>query len=307
MTEDTKQITLECLMRAPDVVEHLQDYDNDFLYYLNDKRLELGPSLQVRNHSPSGFRHGYEGSGPAQLALAVCLELYSQPVAKAVYQHFKREYIAPLPVNEEFNKTLSVPADPLKYWKIPSEAVDWPEPPDLTPLTEDEEAEERELQKEKTHWQQKLDAAYQQCLRLPGDRRFDFKGGWNMPSFCFIRILNPIPPDMKVTVIATDPGDDLDVGTSITNAAEDLAMQVCREFNIPPEQLRWIERYVDKPGWHAFKYGKGQIKERWDAVAFDREGNHLSNPDWKPLNTKMTAYYKERCQDRQDSGPGLDI
>lgn len=41
---------------------------------------ELKPekSLKVRNHSPSGFNWGYAGSGPAQLALAILLDLFPE-------------------------------------------------------------------------------------------------------------------------------------------------------------------------------------------------------------------------------------
>ncbi|MCU4744613.1 DUF6166 domain-containing protein [Natronoglomus mannanivorans] len=37
---------------------------------------ELSPdrSLEVRNHGPTGFEWGYNGSGPAQLALAILLD-----------------------------------------------------------------------------------------------------------------------------------------------------------------------------------------------------------------------------------------
>ncbi|GAJ01677.1 unnamed protein product, partial [marine sediment metagenome] len=38
--------------------------------WLNGKRLYPGKSQRVWNHSPDGFSWGYEGSGPAQLALA---------------------------------------------------------------------------------------------------------------------------------------------------------------------------------------------------------------------------------------------
>lgn len=35
----------------------------------------LSPRNDVRNHSPDGFQWGYGGSGPAQLALALCLDV----------------------------------------------------------------------------------------------------------------------------------------------------------------------------------------------------------------------------------------
>jgi len=64
--------------------------------WLNGKRLYPGKSQRVWNHSPNGFTWGYEGSGPAQLALAVLLELVPQDEAVELHQEFKREVIARL-------------------------------------------------------------------------------------------------------------------------------------------------------------------------------------------------------------------
>lgn len=52
--------------------------------------------LGVRNHSPMGFEWGYFGSGPAQLALAMCVELVGPIQAQSVYQFVKDALIAPL-------------------------------------------------------------------------------------------------------------------------------------------------------------------------------------------------------------------
>lgn len=54
-------------------------------------------SLLLKNHSPSGFNWGFGGSGPAQLALALCLELMGEDKALQVYQDFKFKHIATLP------------------------------------------------------------------------------------------------------------------------------------------------------------------------------------------------------------------
>lgn len=51
-------------------------------------------SLSVRNHSPAGFNWGYQGSGPAQLALAILLEVTDVPEAQRAYQDFKRTVVA---------------------------------------------------------------------------------------------------------------------------------------------------------------------------------------------------------------------
>lgn len=69
---------------------------------LDGNKLDLDRSLAIRNHSPAGFDWGYLGSGPAQLALAICLELYPQRLAEQVYQRFKAQFIATLETDKDF-------------------------------------------------------------------------------------------------------------------------------------------------------------------------------------------------------------
>jgi hypothetical protein len=57
----------------------------------------LDPRHDLRNHSPDGFEWGYGGSGPAQLALALCADaLGDDDRAQAVYQRFKFKVVAAL-------------------------------------------------------------------------------------------------------------------------------------------------------------------------------------------------------------------
>ena len=57
--------------------------------------------LDLRNHSPTGFEWGYQGSGPAQLALALCCHVLTRTrTAERVYQAFKRRVVAGLPKEE---------------------------------------------------------------------------------------------------------------------------------------------------------------------------------------------------------------
>jgi hypothetical protein len=58
---------------------------------------ELRLRLDLRNHSPTGFEWGYGGSGPAQLALAVCAEAVGDERAMRVYMSFKDQVVARLP------------------------------------------------------------------------------------------------------------------------------------------------------------------------------------------------------------------
>ncbi len=45
--------------------------------------------LDVRNHSSAGFEWGYGGSGPAQLAIALLLQVAERHLAETTYQDFK--------------------------------------------------------------------------------------------------------------------------------------------------------------------------------------------------------------------------
>lgn len=53
----------------------------------------IDPRLDLANHSPTGFAWGYEGSGPAQAALAILADYLGDEFALAHYQEFKRAYI----------------------------------------------------------------------------------------------------------------------------------------------------------------------------------------------------------------------
>ena len=63
--------------------------------YRNDALLDPKPSQKLYNHSPDGFNWGYEGSGPAQLALALLLDATGDTnIALSYHQSFKRDVVA---------------------------------------------------------------------------------------------------------------------------------------------------------------------------------------------------------------------
>lgn len=67
------------------------------------KALDLNASLRVVNHSPTGFCWGYNGSGPAQLALAILLDyLGDRERALSLYQEFKSDVISGLDIDKDF-------------------------------------------------------------------------------------------------------------------------------------------------------------------------------------------------------------
>ena len=54
----------------------------------------LDPRHDIRSHSPDGFQWGFGGSGPAQLALALCCHvLEDDDRAQRIYQRFKRRVL----------------------------------------------------------------------------------------------------------------------------------------------------------------------------------------------------------------------
>lgn len=60
--------------------------------------VDLSPRWDLANHSPDGYEWGYEGSGPSQLALAICADVLDDDLkALRLYQLFKRDVIAALP------------------------------------------------------------------------------------------------------------------------------------------------------------------------------------------------------------------
>ena len=64
------------------------------------KILDPSFSLEIVNHSPDGFEWGYQGSGPAQLALAILLQNTDLETAVIFHQDFKREVISSYSQNE---------------------------------------------------------------------------------------------------------------------------------------------------------------------------------------------------------------
>ena len=76
---------------------HLKGNIESNQVWLNDNLLCPSKSQEIINHSPDGFSWGYGGSGPAQLSLAILLEVMSKEDACKNYQQFKWDVIAKLP------------------------------------------------------------------------------------------------------------------------------------------------------------------------------------------------------------------
>jgi hypothetical protein len=73
--------------------------------------LDVAASQKVFNHSPDGFAWGYNGSGPAQLALAILLRHTDSDTALRLHQHFKQDFVARWPQAGPLNEQI-----PLRDW-----------------------------------------------------------------------------------------------------------------------------------------------------------------------------------------------
>jgi Family of unknown function (DUF6166) len=82
-----------------------------FEVWKDGKPFSAVKSLKIRNHSPDGFSFGYCGSGCAQLALGILLEVTDQETAENLYQDYKNSVISMLPKEEG------------STWKLTSEQV----------------------------------------------------------------------------------------------------------------------------------------------------------------------------------------
>ena len=125
------------------------------------------------------------------------------------------------------------------------------------------------------------------------DEPLDFVGWHNSPSRCRVRLFLP-PNEARESgyiVILTD--DASACGTSITNAAEQLAAILCGRYSIPEDRVTWIEHY-DYRHWPQGYDGGGHeqlfarvtfsiptaVGERSDYI----HGTSLGRPNWTHID-----------------------
>ncbi|MDR0584291.1 MAG: hypothetical protein LBG57_08105 [Treponema sp.] len=69
------------------------------------------------------------------------------------------------------------------------------------------------------------------------DEIFSFKGQWDMPSACGLKI---IEKQGKTTVIVTELYQD-NPGTSVASAGRSLAEQICKARNLDFDKITYLE------------------------------------------------------------------
>lgn len=93
--------------------------DVDRIVRRHGEHKKIDSRYDLANHSPRGFCWGYGGSGPAQLALAIlCDYLKDDTRARRMYQAFKSEVIARLPMDENFVLTDRQIEDFITVWEV---------------------------------------------------------------------------------------------------------------------------------------------------------------------------------------------
>jgi len=76
-------------------------------------------------------------------------------------------------------------------------------------------------------------------MRVPEkyyDEIFDYKGQWDMPSRCGLKIIKKEKPIVIVTELYQD-----NPGTSITAAGKSLAEQICRSKGLKLNEIMYLE------------------------------------------------------------------
>jgi hypothetical protein len=105
------------------------------------------------------------------------------------------------------------------------------------------------------------------------DQIYHFKGAWDVPSFCGLKIIDRKD---KIIVVVTELYDS-NPGSSVTSWIDKLATGLIREIEIEPEKLILIEHNPDRKSSLEF------FKETFDLVSFKRNGERLTNPSWKRI------------------------
>lgn len=102
---------------------------------------------------------------------------------------------------------------------------------------------------------------------------FAYKVNGGADGVCLIERINL--PDGRIVIACIETGGN--PGTSITNAVEDICFQVCASFEIPADQLVWLEHY------------DGNEYSDWSLVTFAQRPplNLFQDPKWIDITPEI--------------------
>jgi len=113
------------------------------------------------------------------------------------------------------------------------------------------------------------------------DTIYDFKGLWDLPSRCGLKIVRK---NHQTVVVVTELYRD-NPGTSVTNVAASLAIQICKDFSLLPEKMVYIECNPEMKSKLSFYSEKNYL------VEFVFDGSSFGNPQYKLLNKEELNGY----------------
>jgi hypothetical protein len=99
-----------------------------------------------------------------------------------------------------------------------------------------------------------------------------FKGFGRVPSQCLVKIYSD---DGETYICFTD----LNVGTSVTNASEQLATEIVNEYHLSPDDCRFFETY-SQYGYEDFD----EIEYEWK---FINGKSKAERPAWSPCDEEQ--------------------
>lgn len=105
------------------------------------------------------------------------------------------------------------------------------------------------------------------------DQIYYFKGAWDVPSFCGIKII--VQKDNTI-VIVTELYDS-NPGSSVTSRVDKLATEIMEKFDIERDKLFFIEHNPNRKSKFEF------FKETFDLVSFEWNGEKFINPTWERI------------------------
>jgi|WetSurMetagenome_2_1015567.scaffolds.fasta_scaffold310160_2 hypothetical protein len=105
------------------------------------------------------------------------------------------------------------------------------------------------------------------------DKFYDFKGNWDVPSRCGLKIARNSDWDI---VIATELYLE-NPGTSVTEFCPKLATLIVIEFELDPDKLCFIVRTPENNSKLSF------LNEFFSKANMAWIGNCFSSPQWEPL------------------------
>lgn len=105
------------------------------------------------------------------------------------------------------------------------------------------------------------------------DTRYDFRGQWDAPSRCGLKI---VAKNEGNVVIVTELFEN-NPGTSITGFIARLATIIVKEFGLDPETTRFIEHCPDR-GSKLDHY-----REAFDLVRLRWDGKQYTDPEWERI------------------------